>query len=300
MNAANKLKTEKTIMNLSLIGSIIFMIVEGIMAYVTGSHSILMDCVFDVTDLIMIGPFLVLVPLLYKPVTERRPYGFSQVESLFLVIKYSVLLVVTAQLMIDNVQLMIEGGHRVDAGRIAVFEFCIFLGCLFMYVMLHYFSKRYQSVTIKAELYVWKLDVIGSIGVALAFCVQMMLEKTTFSWIAPYVDPFVAMVMALLLIKEPIETIFRGLKKLVLFAPDREIMDKIRVIAEQHMQTCSYSIDFLDVIQTGRKTWVEIYIDSPNDIITMKSLCRIRDGIRNELRREFDQIYVEIIPNLPD
>lgn len=56
----------------------------------------------------------------------------------------------------------------------------------------------------------------------------------------------------------------------------------------------------LDVIQTGRKTWVEIYIDSPNDIITMQSLTRIRNGIREELKKNFDQIYVELIPDLPE
>ena len=82
MKNENKLKYEKYIMNISLIGSVLFMIAEGVMAFWTRSHSILMDCIFDLTDLIMIGPFLLLVPLLYKPVTERRPYGFAQVESL--------------------------------------------------------------------------------------------------------------------------------------------------------------------------------------------------------------------------
>ena len=86
MKNENKLKYEKYIMNISLIGSVLFMIAEGVMAFWTRSHSILMDCIFDLTDLIMIGPFLLLVPLLYKPVTERRPYGFAQVESLFVVI----------------------------------------------------------------------------------------------------------------------------------------------------------------------------------------------------------------------
>ncbi|MDD3239426.1 MAG: cation diffusion facilitator family transporter [Lachnospira sp.] len=300
MNTQNKIKTEKRVMNLSMIGSIAFMIVEGIMAYITHSHSILMDCVFDVTDLILIGPFLVLVPLLYRPVTERRPYGFSQVESLFLVIKYSILLVVTIQLIIDSMKLIIHGGHHVNAGEIAIFEFCVFAGCLFMYLLLSHYSKKYQSMTIKAELYVWKLDVIGSIGVALAFFAQGILEKSQWAGIAPYIDPAVAIIMALLLLREPVETIIRGLKKLVLFAPNPEIMDRIRIVVEQHMQTCSYTMDFLDVIQTGRKTWVEIYIDSPNDVISIQSLYRIRDEIRNELRRDFDQVYVEIIPNLPE
>lgn len=68
----NKMRYEKIIMNISLIGSILFMLSEGFMAYYTKSHSLLMDCIFDVTDLIMIGPFMVLVPLLYKPVTEKK------------------------------------------------------------------------------------------------------------------------------------------------------------------------------------------------------------------------------------
>lgn len=102
MKNENKLKYEKYIMNISLIGSVLFMIAEGVMAFWTRSHSILMDCIFDLTDLIMIGPFLLLVPLLYKPVTERRPYGFAQVESLFVVIKYSVLLAITVRLVWDN------------------------------------------------------------------------------------------------------------------------------------------------------------------------------------------------------
>ena len=42
-----KIKTEKRIMKLSLFGSILFMIVDGIMAHITNSHSILMDFVFD-------------------------------------------------------------------------------------------------------------------------------------------------------------------------------------------------------------------------------------------------------------
>ena len=66
MKNENKLKYEKYIMNISLIGSVLFMIAEGVMAFWTRSHSILMDCIFDLTDLIMIGPFLLLVPLLYN------------------------------------------------------------------------------------------------------------------------------------------------------------------------------------------------------------------------------------------
>lgn len=108
MMKKSKLKTEKRILKLSFVGSILFVLAEGIMAWLTHSHSLLTDCLFDAADLIMIGPFLVLIPLLYKPVTEKHPYGYSQVESLFLLVKYSVLLALTCDLLVENVKLVLE------------------------------------------------------------------------------------------------------------------------------------------------------------------------------------------------
>lgn len=287
-------------MNISFVGSILFMLAEGIMAYVTHSHSLLMDCIFDVTDLIMIGPFLLLVPLLYKPVTEKRPYGFSQVESLFIVIKYSVLLVVTIQLIWDNVLILFHGGREVDAGMIAVFELVVWAGCVFIYILLHHFSKRYESLTIKAEIYIWKLDIISSLGVSMAFFIQMGLQKTQWSHLASYIDPLVAIIMACLLLVEPVKMILLNLKNLVLFAPSAEIMTQIRQVAEKYMDKVYYDIEFLDVIQTGRKTWVEIYITSHNDMMNTRILHQLRNEIRAELREKFDQVYVELIPDLPE
>lgn len=294
------MKNEKRIMNISFVGSILFMLAEGIMAYVTHSHSLLMDCIFDVTDLIMIGPFLLLVPLLYKPVTEKRPYGFSQVESLFIVIKYSVLLVVTIQLIWDNVLILFHGGREVDAGMIAVFELVVWAGCVFIYMLLHHFSKRYESLTIKAEIYIWKLDIISSLGVSIAFFIQMGLQKTQWSHLASYIDPLVAIIMACLLLIEPVKMILLNLKNLVLFAPSAEIMTQIRQVAEKYMDKVYYDIEFLDVIQTGRKTWVEIYITSHNDMMNTRILHQLRNEIRAELREKFDQVYVELIPDLPE
>ena len=165
----DKLKIEKKILRLSFLGSLLFIIAEGVMAWITHSHSLLTDCLFDAADLVMIGPFLVLVPLLYKPVTEKHPYGYSQVESLFLLVKYSVLLALTCNLLVENIKLLVHGGHEVNAGKIAVFEFLVCIGCAVMYLILNHYSKKYESETIKAELYMWKLDVVSSLGVAASF-----------------------------------------------------------------------------------------------------------------------------------
>ena len=174
----DKLAIEKRILRLSFLGSVLFILAEGVMAWYTHSHSLWTDCLFDSADLVMIGPFMVLVPLLYKPVTEKHPYGYAQVESLFLLVKYSVLLALTCNLMVENIKLLFHGGHDVDAGSIAVFEFLVCVCCAVMYAILGHYSKKYESTTIKAELYMWKLDVISSMGVAVAFAVQTALLHT--------------------------------------------------------------------------------------------------------------------------
>ena len=293
----DKLSIEKRILQLSFLGSVMFILAEGIMAAFSHSHSIWTDCLFDAADLVMVGPFMVLVPLLYKPVTEKHPYGYAQVESLFLLVKYSVLLALTCNLMIENIKLLLHGGHDVDAGSIAIFELVVCLGCVGMYLILHHYSKKYESTTIKAELYMWRLDIVGSVGVAVAFAVQVILLKTKFSFIAPYIDPAVAVIMAILLIREPVTVIFQSIKNLILFAPEEEVLSQIRSIVDKHMQDYPYEVTFLDVIQTGRKLWVEVYIGNKTDVIHISILHKVRDEIKQELKYKYDQVYIEVIPD---
>lgn len=293
----DKLKIEKQILRLSFIGSILFVIAEGIMAWITHSHSLLTDCLFDAADLVMIGPFLVLIPLLYKPVTEKHPYGYSQVESLFLLVKYSVLFALTCNLLVENVKLLFGGGHDVDAGSIAIFELLVCFGCAAMYITLEHYSKKYESDTIKAELYMWRLDIVSSMGVAIAFALQTMLVHTRLNFLVTYIDPAVAVVMALFLIKEPVQIIFQSIRNLVLFAPEKEVFEQIHEIVDKHMKDYPYEVTFLDIIQTGRKLWVEVYIGNQTDVIHISILHRVRDEIRQELKHKYDQVYIEIIPD---
>lgn len=294
----DSLRLEKRILKVSFAGSAAFLLAECIMAFATGSHAVLMDCVYDIADIIMLGPFLVLVPLLYKPVTEKRPYGFSQVESLFIIIKTGLLIFITIQLVVESVQMILDGGHIVNAGVIAIFELAISVTCITMYLVLNHLNKKYSSPTVKAEIYIWKLDALSTFGVGAAFVIQLILQRTQLEWISPYVDPGIAVIMALILLREPVSMFWEGIKNLVLFAPKKEVMDHVREVAEQSLQQHSFSINFLDMIKTGRKTWIEIYILQKEDLISIKELKQVHDEITQELKKEYQNVYLELIPEI--
>ena len=295
-----KLKTERKILNLSLTGSILFLLAEIFFAIYTGSKAVLMDCVYDIADLVMIGPFIVLVPLLYKPMTERKPYGFAQVESLFVLIKYCILLGVDVVLVLNCVKTILSGGNEVDANVLAVFELAVSAGCVIMYLILTRFQKKYSSPSIKAELFIWKLDALSTLGVGCAFVLNLILMRTSLSFICPYVDPGIAIILAIVLIKEPIEMILDSLRSLVLFAPDKEIKEKIEEISKAELSAEGCEITAIEVIKTGRKIWAEIYFLPAGNTIDLVRLKELDRRINETAKAEFDSIYIDLLPDMEE
>ena len=295
-----KLKTERKILNLSLTGSILFLLAEIFFAFYTGSKAVLMDCVYDIADLVMIGPFIVLVPLLYKPMTERKPYGFAQVESLFVLIKYCILLGVDVVLVLNCVKTILSGGNEVDANVLAVFELAVSAGCVIMYLILTRFQKKYSSPSIKAELFIWKLDALSTLGVGCAFVLNLILMRTSLSFICPYVDPGIAIILAIVLIKEPIEMILDSLRSLVLFAPDKEIKEKIEEISKAALSAEGCEITAIEVIKTGRKIWAEIYFLPAGNTIDRVRLKELDRRINETAKAEFDSVYIDLLPDMEE
>lgn len=295
-------KNEEKLLRFSFVCSLVFTITEIAMAIVLHSYSIMMDGVFDVADLVLLGPFLVLVPLLYRPVTEKHPYGYAQFESVFLIVKYGVLLIVTVTMIYANIREIMEGGHTVAFNSVGLYELVIGLLCVVIYLILRRYSRRQASPSVRAELYLWKQDIAGSMGVAAAFFSQTLLKNTPARRIVPYMDSLVAIVMALFLIREPIHSLIEGFRSLVLFAPDEEASGRIREIVSEVLEGYPYECSFLDMIKTGRKYWIEVYIspDRVTGAIDVRSWASIRTRMELLLREEFQQVYIELIPDIPD
>ncbi len=292
------MKIEKKVMKLSLVGSILFILVEVFIAVYTHSHAVLMDCVYDLTDLLMLGPLYLLIPHLYKPVTERHPYGFAQVESLFIIIKTGILIFITGQLILESIQMILDGGHLVNAGFVAGFELFVSFTCLIMWIVLNKLKKQYNSPIISAELWIWKLDTLTTLAVGVAFLGQVIVEMTPLAWLAPYVDPGIALIVGIFLLKEPVEMFIEGIKNLILFAPDKEIVDEVREVVVPIVEVHGMRINFLDVIKTGRKVWVEVYFVQDEDTVSISELKLMHTRIHEGLKDKFDQLYVEVIPEM--
>lgn len=298
MNKLDELKSEKRILYLSFGGSFFFLLIEIFAVFFTSSQAVLIDCVYDMADLLMLLPFMILVPKLYKPVSEKWPYGLSQIEPLFVIIRCTVLLVLDAYFIFDSVQMILSGGNIVNATTVASFEFGMALSCIIIYLILKRLCRTFMSPTIESELYVWKVDAYSTAGVGVAFILQLILQNTPLNWITPYVDPGIAIILAVILLPEPLIMIRDSIRSLILVAPDTETLEQIRGIIEQELEEYDIHIDFLDIVQTGRKTWINVYIVQDSNMLDLSFLRKAQDEIISNLNENYDDIFVEFIPEL--
>lgn len=300
MTAIQKKKSlisEKNAMRFSFTGSALILVIELISWAFTHSNTILMDCIFDSMDLILIGPFLVLIPMLYKPESERHPYGYGPYESLFIIFKYSALVIVCATQLVDNVKLIRAGGQMVEVSDVVSFELFTLVICLVIYLVLHHMNRKTNSEIIHTELYAWRFDVISCLSIAAVFLTEIPLEHTKLSWICPYMDPLVAILMAVVLLAEPCQEIYRNVRKLLLFSVPEDQVNKVREIAEEEMERFGCQVTFLEAVQTGRKTWIGVYFKSSADVVRMHCLNEAAQAIEEQLGDMFDEFDVDIIPD---
>ena len=301
MTTPENLKSEKRILRISAVMSTFFLVCEIVAAIWTNSQAVLIDCLYDLVDLIMLLPLMLLVPKLYKPVSERWPYGLSQLEPLFIIIRCTVLLVMDFFLMKDCIEMIAAGGHVINAHAVAGFEFSMAVCCIVMYIILRIMCRKYMSPAMESELYVWKVDAYSTAGVGLAFLIQIIIQNTRLGWLTPYIDPGIAVVMAVILLWEPITMIYEAVRSLILAAPKEEARDEIRAVIEGELEDHGIEVDFLDIVKTGRRIWVDVYIIPHGRMLDLQILKEVQTDSQNILNGELeDDVFVEIIPELKD
>ena len=218
-------KREKQILMMSFISGLIFAMIEFIFSIYSDSQSALTDAVYDASELVFIALLLFLTPLFHKPVSEKHPYGYFQIESIFVIIKSVMMLSVTIGVFVEILKSALAGGNMVNNTQISIFQFCLGFASVFIFLVMKKLNKNLSSPTITAELLGWKLDIIYSFGMSFAFFISLYLKHTPFAWIAPYVDQVIAVVVMIFVLPESVKVLWKAIKDVFLFSPEETKMD---------------------------------------------------------------------------
>ena len=298
MNAdeTERVKTEKRALRVSLFGVVFFVGAEGLMALYTSSQSILMDAFYGAADLIMILVSIRIIPLLYRPATEKHPFGFSQVETIFLTIKGSMLTAVTIGMIMNNIQIILSGGRRVEFTDVAIFEFLAALLCIGIVFFLKRMNKKLGSSIVQTEIDAWIIDSIASFGLTIAFLMPALVQTAWMDNFSGYLDQAVAIALSLLILPVPIKIVISGLRDLFLLPPDEETIDFIKETGSRVLAPYAFVQTEYAVIKTGRKLWISIYFEPPGGTVLVPQIVKARAELEDELTKQYPDLYVELVP----
>ena len=291
-------KREKSAMSVSLYGNLVFVVIELMMALVTDSQAVLLDAVYDGVEFCMLLPSIFLIPLLYKPSNEEHPVGYMQIETIFVVVKGITMTAVTFGLIFNNINLMLHGGHIVSFHTVAGFElFACILGII-VTVYLYYKNKQMESPLINMEMQGWRIDSFISLGMTVAFLLPMLIPFDWFQHIVPYLDQLITIVLSLVMIPTPIHTVITGIRDLMLIPPEEETIDDIKETIEPIIGVYGHKNLYYDIVRTGRKLWISVYISFEKDIVSLSKFKQLQDQCIKALASKYSDFYFELLPDI--
>lgn len=288
-------KKEKQILMMSFFSGLLFAVTEFIFSIVSHSQSALTDAVYDASELIFIALLLFLTPLFYKPVSEKHPYGYYQIESIFIIIKGVMMLSVTMGVSAEVLDSALTGGNIVNNIQISIFQLCLGIASIIIFMLMKHMNRNLSSPTIEAELLGWKLDIFYSLGMSLAFFISLYLEKTPIGFISPYFDSIVAVLVMIFMLPENIKVLWRSIKDIFLFSPDEDLIEEVKEICNPILQQHAFLPVFFDITKTGRHLWVAIYFEIEENQLAVTSFSDCLSSLNDEIKNHYPDCTCELI-----
>ena len=262
---------------LSIISNTVLIVLKIITGVLTGSVSIVSEAIHSTVDLFASVIAFISVRIADTPPDEDHPYGHEKVENISGVIEAILVFGASALIIYSAVTKLINGSKVADIG----------LGFIVMFVSagvntlvarrLYKVAKEEDSVALEADALHLKADVYTSLGVGAGLLLIWLTGLT-------FLDPIVAIVIALLILRESWEMMINAFRPLIDTRIHPDDIEKIKQSISRHSNVC-VDIHEIRTRKSGKITHVDFHLTVPDDM-TVKEAHGICDEIEREIGRK--------------
>ena len=283
---------------LSILSNSVLIAMKVVVGILSGSVSIISEAIHSFMDLAAAVMAFFSIRIAQAPADGDHPYGHEKVENVSGVLEAALILLAAGLIIWESVKKLIhpEAVSNLELGIVVM----LISGIVNIIVSkrLDKVAREEQSVALEADALHLKTDVYSSLGVALGLLVIVILEKVFhFEW-AYYLDPVVAMLIALVILKEGWDMLMRA------FAPllDASISaEELKVIEEVVMQRAGTGLHSGRTRRAGGKKHIDFHLTLP-ETMSVKESHDLCDAIETELEAQLHNtsvlIHVEPDPAL--
>ncbi len=270
---------------LSVFSNTILIILKVIAGILSGSVSIISEAIHSGMDLAAAVIAFFSVRLSSKPADEKHQYGHGKIENISGVTEGLLIFVAAFLIIKEAVKKILYPSHIEEAavaiGVMAVSAVANFIVSRILYKV----SREEDSVALEADALHLKTDVYTSVGVG----VGLLLIKLTGMVL---LDPIVAIMVALLIIKESWELCSTAFSPLLdSRLPEDEVQEIMDIIENYKPEIIDFHM--LKTRKSGHIRYIDFHM-TVNEELNVKAAHDLSDRIERDLEERIKNININI------
>lgn len=251
---------------ITIAGSVVLFLIAAIVGVIVDSITLLLDASSSLVILAVGFLMHFSVKKLHKPPDEFFNFGYEKYEPLTVVVQGGLIMATCVIGTIFAVQDIINAE---DLRNYYFPSAGTFLSGMIGVFIFRYFKKvarRTNSSMMEAAALHWLTDTVMSFGIFGGFFIGLLLRYFGYVRITPYIDPVMAIVLALFLVKMPVKVMIGSARELLDAAPSKDIREKVKEIAREYKPE-SCDIHRIRIRKAGGKLFVDICLILKADLI---------------------------------
>lgn len=273
-------------------GSIALFAVSAAAGLAVDSVTLLLDASASLVILVVAFMMNSTIKKIHSPPDEIFNFGYEKYEPFTVVIQGALIITTCVISMkfalqdilhhedIKNYQIpLIASGISVVVGTFIA----VFIGIT---------AKRTRSSMMHAASMHWFIDTGMSVGMLGGFYLGSILKQRGYTGITPFIDPAMAIMLALVFILPPLKAMRRNLLELLDAVPSREIRDRVRKVVDEYKPKM-FGVHRVRTRKAGEKVFVEVcFIVKEN--MTLNEAEAIAAAFEKDLKAHLHHIDVVV------
>jgi cation diffusion facilitator family transporter len=271
------------IARLSIISNTLLIAMKLIVGIISGSVSIISEAIHSSMDLVAAIIAFISVKVSDNPPDSKHPYGHGKVENISGVIEALLIFAAAIWIILEAVKKLL--GDEIVLEKIWIGSIIMIISAVVNTIvsrMLYKVARKTKSVALEADALHLKTDVYTSAGVAVGLALILI---TDIKWL----DPVVAILVAIFIIKESYSLLTRAFTPLLDTAWSEDEIEKL----ERKLNEMEVNYHGLRTRIAGNYRFIDIHVEisSEDSVGNAHKYC---DMIEDELTASYENLSVTI------
>lgn len=268
---------------LSVFSNTLLIIMKVIVGILSGSVSIISEAIHSSMDLVAAIIAFFAVRVSDTPPDSRHPYGHGKVENISGVIEALLIFAAAIWIIAEAIRKLL--GDKIELESIWIGSVVMAISAVVNIIVsrkLYKVARETKSVALEADALHLKTDVYTSAGVAIGL---MLILITDIKWL----DPVVAILVALFIIKESYSLLRRAFTPLLDTAWKEDEIEDL----EQKLNELQVNYHDLRTRIAGNYRFIDVHVEIPENesVGQAHDYC---DLVENELKAVYENLSVTI------